>query len=158
MKYVWFHAPYGAYVNGMRLPEPIFGDSLDINLQTQLRHSRNGDVYMYKRTPTYQTMKLSFENIRARDVDAAFDYNSEIQGYRLCVMDFIKKYAAVECTYIPHNYNNTNNLKWRGFITTPTISITNAGKGRILVNSTNSYIDEDWYNISFDFECKKVGE
>lgn len=112
---VYLVYPFEGPTTSIVLRQPIFGDSNAVNLQTQVIHTRSGDVFAYKRTPTYQTLKLTFEKMRY----------SPLQGFsgKEQIKTFLALSAAKKIRYIDHNHVN-----WSGLIITPVIEYTNQGR------------------------------
>lgn len=112
---VHFLFPFEGPYTSIALRQPLFGDVNVVNLQTQVRHTRNGTVYAYKRTPTYRSLKLAFEKMR----------QNPLQGFsgREEILNFLALSAAKKILYIDHQ-----GIKWSGLITNPTVEFTNDGK------------------------------
>lgn len=89
---VKFYHPYGGPTLGISLRNPTFGNTDKTNLQVDVKHSRNGDIYAYRRTPSYRSFKLDFENI----VDANTNSFSTLDQVRA----FLKQAAADFVLYI----------------------------------------------------------
>lgn len=113
-KKVYFLFPATGPTTSMILRQPVFADSLGLNTQVQVSHSRNGDVYAYKRTPSYQTLKLTFEKMR----------QTAMQGFsgRAEIIAFLNASAAGKVLYIDHLGRH-----WTGIITTPNVEFVNQG-------------------------------
>jgi hypothetical protein len=86
----------------LELPHPLCPDTEKLILQTQVRHSRNGDRYQYKRTPTYRILSLDFENIKQTDLES--------------LEAFFELAAGEDLVYIDHYQQN-----WIGTIITDPI-------------------------------------
>lgn len=128
-KKVHFLFPFEGPNTSIALRQPLFGNVHTTNLQVQLRHTRSGTAYAYKRTPTYQTFKLVFEKMR----------EGPLQGFsgKEQIKTFLITSAAAKVLYIDHE-----GLKWSGLITNPTVDFTNQGK--------DDY--GDLFGFSLDFE------
>ncbi len=129
MSKVYFLYPITGPTTSIALRRPVFGDANVINLQTIVRHSRNGDIYAYKRTPTYQTLKLTFERMR----------ESPLQGFagKEQIKMFLALSAGKRVKYIDHLNRN-----WGGIIITPVVDFTNQGHDS----------QGDQFGFSLDFE------
>ncbi len=130
---VHFLFPFEGPTTSIALRQPIFGDVNPNNYQIIVGHSRNGDLFSYKRTPTYQSMKLTFEKMR----------EAPIQGFSGLeqIKTFLAAAAARKVRYIDHKQVN-----WSGVIISPTVEFTNQGRDS----------QGDQFGFSIEFEGQKI--
>lgn len=122
----YFFYPFAAPTIGITLPNPEFGNTSTTDIQVSVRHSRNGDRYAYRRTPSYETLKLDFKGIKESLVaDIKF---------------FFKMSAASEVKFIDHK-----GTKWKGIITS-NCELVNDGRDGC----------GDIFNMSVTFEGEQV--
>lgn len=132
-KKVYLFYPLEGPATSIVLHQPIFGDTNVVNLQTQVKHSRNGDVYAYKRTPTYQSLKLTFEKMR----------EAPLQGFsgKEQIKTFLELSAAKHIKYIDHAGRG-----WSGIIISPTVEYVNQGRDAF----------GDLFGFTLEFEGKLI--
>ncbi len=111
----YFLAPFNAPTSSIALRHPIFGDSRTVNYQTVSKRTRSGQLFVYKRTPTYVSLKLTFEHLRAKALQG-FSSREDIQT-------FFNTFAGQSLRYIDHNGQH-----WQCVVLSPTIDFTNQGK------------------------------
>lgn len=111
----YFLHPFEGPTTSIATRHPIFGDSRNVNYQTITKRSRSGQLFAYKRTPTYVILKLTFEHLRG---NALQGMSSQDQ-----VQAFFATCAAQNIRYIDHNGQN-----WKCLVLSPTIEFTNQGK------------------------------
>lgn len=130
---VRFLFPFEGPTTAIILHQPIFGDSNQYNLQVVTKHSRTGKLFAYKRAPTYQTLKLTFERMR----------ENAVQGFsgKEDIKTFLALCAAKKVRYIDHLGNN-----WSGIITTPVVEFTNQGRDKM----------GDQFGFALDFEGVRI--
>ena len=100
--------PFEAPMTGFLVPDPVFGENYDLNVQVTTGHSRNGELFAYKRTPTYITQKFEFHNvpetsvykkdgtIKSNGVDSIKDIWKQAAGRYVLIIDHKgKKWKAM---------------------------------------------------------------
>jgi hypothetical protein len=112
----------------VQLPAPIIGDTDRIVLQTQVRHSRNGTRYQFKRTPTYEQLLMTFENIRYGDIDN--------------IKDFFETTAGLDVKYIDQ-YSRL----WIGVVSIDPIDFVSMGK---YLTCPGGRVELFTFNIEFE--------
>ncbi len=60
---IYFRYPYDAPLENVEIRRPQFGNSHKMNFQMETRHSRNGTLFSYSREPTYEQVKIDFNDI-----------------------------------------------------------------------------------------------
>ncbi len=125
---VYFYYPPNAPTTQIGLRNPRFGNVHSVHLQTVAKRSRNGVLYLFKRTPTYESFKLDFDRI------------DETRFQRL--ITFMKTTAGKQIQYKDHK-----GVKWNGYILTDPFELVNDKKG---LNDRGQRVD--WYTLSLQFE------
>lgn len=110
------------------LRNPKFGNAHSLHLQTVSKRSRNGILYLFKRTPTYEQFKLDFDRI------------DETRFQNL--ISFMKNTAGQVIQYQDHK-----GVKWNGYILTDPFELVNDHKG---LDDKGKRVD--WYTLSLQFE------
>ncbi len=110
-----FIAPFNGPTSSITLRHEIFGDSRTVNYQTVPKRTRSGQLYVYKRTPSYVNLKLTFQNLRS---NAAQGMSS-----REDIQSFFSTFAAQSIRFIDHNGQH-----WQCVVLSPTIDFVNQGK------------------------------
>jgi hypothetical protein len=126
---VIFLFPFEGPTTSIKLPQPSFGNGHNVNYQIQTGHSRSGNLFSYKRTPTYQTHKLTFDKVREASING---FSSKQQ-----ILDFLQTCAGQRVRYLDHQNQN-----WWCVITTPAVDFTNQGKDQ----------NGDLFGFSLEFE------
>lgn len=111
----FFIYPFNGPTTTIALRRPIFGDQRTVNYQTVAKRSRSGQLYTYRRSPTYVTLKLVFEHLRSASVQGMSSQDA--------VQEFFRVSAAQQVRYIDHNGQH-----WQCTVLTPAIDYTNQGK------------------------------
>ncbi len=125
---VYFFWPTNGPIMQVGLRNPKFGNVHSVHLQTIAKRSRNGVLYLFKRTPTYESFKLDFDRI------------DETKFVRL--IEFMKATAGQLITYKDHK-----GVKWNGYILTDPFELVNDKKG---LDDRGRRVD--WYTLSLQFE------
>lgn len=131
---VYFAWPaYSPYLQ-LSLRSPEFGNIQTLNTQIQAKRSRSGELYLFKRTPVYEQMKLEFAKV------------DEVTFTK--IISFIKQTAGTLVTYVDHK-----NQRWQGYILTDPIELINDHRGpNRVADPTTQPIESDWYHVSLQFE------
>jgi hypothetical protein len=125
---VYFYYPPNGPTMQVGLRNPNFGNAHALHLQTISKRSRSGVLFIFKRTPTYESFKLDFNRI------------DEDMFNRL--ITFMKATAGQVIQYLDHK-----GVKWNGYILTDPFELVNDHKGL-----SNSGQRVDWYTLSLQFE------
>ena len=125
---VFFLWPILSPLVAIPLPFPQCPDKDRIVIQTISRHSRSGDRYAYKRTPSYEIFTMDFENIYFSQLDSLKEFFEETAG------DTVK-------------YIDQHGRKWVGIILTDPIEFTSMCK--FLTCPTGRV---ELYSFSLEFE------
>ncbi len=125
---VYFYYPPGAPTMQVGLKNPRFGNVHSVHLQTIAKRTRSGVLYLFKRTPTYESFKLDFDRI------------DETRFLRLIA--FMKATAGQVIQYKDHK-----GVRWNGYILTDPFELVNDRKGL-----NDSGVRVDWYTLSLQFE------
>lgn len=125
---VYFFFPPAGPTMQVGLRNPKFGNVHTVHLQTVAKRSRNGMLYIFKRTPTYESFKLEFDRI------------DETRFQKL--ITFMKATAGQIIQYQDHK-----GVKWNGYLLTDPFELVNDHKG---LNDVGSRVD--WYTLSLQFE------
>jgi hypothetical protein len=128
---VQFLAPAAAPLESIKLKKPIFGDQHIVTMQVTVRHSRNGERYAYKRTPTYQTLRMEFHNIPLSNRSTCSSVDT--------IKTFFEKYAATDVLFVLTQ--NSRVTRWKGIIIND-LEFTNEGKDGC----------SDLYSLNIEFE------
>lgn len=111
----------------VRLKNPEWTNSHTVNRQQIVQHSRNGEVFAFKRTPVYEYFKMEFKRV------------SETMFNDL--ITFLKASAGNYITMFDHK-----GVQWRCLILTDPVDLVNDARNGC----------SDQYTVTLEFEGTRV--
>lgn len=108
LTYTYLLGPWATLEHVVRLPRPEYGDARRNRVQVILHRTRGGARRVYKRTPTYRSLLLSWTGLTRRKL-------LELEA-------FLEATAGEDVRFIDHEGRT-----WRGNVLTPTIDLTHEG-------------------------------